>query len=442
MLKPIQRIWGEEMFSFKKRENKKSILEGVFPNIGIFIDKSEYLEQMRFVNLTIEDLHRIRCIQPFIEDNVNDVVEEFYKQVESVPELKKKITDYSTSKKLRQTLRNHIIEMFEGRIDDTYIEKRRRVAMMHVKIGLYQKWYLAAFQNLGKSIRESISNLGLEKNENDCISEAVTKICNFEQQLVLEEYELYANSIMDESQNIVRSKVKDVIGSISTKLDTQSQQTKCAVSELFECTSKVDLHVKNSVSEAEITKEASHKGYYQMQLLSKQTSEINEKTVEMSKMVQALDSSSTEIHAVIEIVKSIAGQTNLLALNSAIEAARAGEHGKGFAVVADEVRKLSNQTKNSVEQIASLIGASGSVTSQVIEAIKDIQQLVNEGITQNEKSMQAFDHISNSVNMTIANFQNVGQQIGELTGVVKKIGESSEELEVASNTLEVTVQTF
>ena len=73
---------------------------------------------------------------------------------------------------------------------------------------------------------------------------------------------------------------------------------------------------------------------------------------------EAHASASTEIYAVIEIVKGIAGQTNLLALNSAIEAARAGVHGKGFAVVADEVRKLADQTKTSVEQIAGLISDS------------------------------------------------------------------------------------
>lgn len=162
----------------------------------------------------------------------------------------------------------------------------------------------------------------------------------------------------------------------------------------------------------------------------------------MSKMIHALDASSSEIQAVIEIVKNIAGQTNLLALNSAIEAARAGEHGKGFAVVADEVRKLADQTKKSVEQIASLIGVSSGVTSQVVTAIQDIQNLVTNGIEENERSMQEFENIGKAVNITIQDFQEVEQRMDILSNVVTTIGETSEQLKQAATELETTVRKF
>lgn len=435
-------IWGGRLFISIKREKRKSIFDSEFPNIGIFITDRYQLEQLRVIDLTLKDLHILRCIKPYIEEEKDKVVDAFYMAIESVPKLKNKIDEHSTSNRLRQTLKQHITELFEARIDNAYIEKRKHVARMHVKIGLYQQWYLAAFQKLEKTIREIVYKLGLESTEKDATIDAISKIFNFEQQLVLEEYDIYAASIAQEVQNTVRAQVKEVIGSISKNLEAQSQHTLDATVELVASTEQVNAQVENSIMEAQMTKEVSITGHHQMMLLSKQTDMMNEKTVEMSKMVQALDTSSSEIHAVIEIVKNIAGQTNLLALNSAIEAARAGEYGKGFAVVANEVRKLADQTKSSVEQIASLIGVSSGVTSQVIQAIQDLQGLVQEGTIQTEKSMQSFQNISETVNGTITNFQLVSQEISTLAKVVKKIGDSSEDLDEAATKLEDTIQSF
>lgn len=236
--------------------------------------------------------------------------------------------------------------------------------------------------------------------------------------------------------------MKSVVGDISKELELQSRDTSEIVIGLVENTKTVDHYVHNSIEGATGTKYASEEGYQQMVQMSKQSSEINEKMVEMSQKVEALNSSSSEIYAVIEIVKGIAGQTNLLALNSAIEAARAGEHGKGFAVVADEVRKLADQTKTSVEQIATLIADSGNVTTEVIKAIHHIQTLVQNGMEQNEQSLVAFEKISNAIETTIADFEHVSEQVRELKNIVETIGASTQSLEYASSKLEETIQTL
>lgn len=430
------------MFQFGSKLKKNTIVTNEVANTGIVIQDSERLQQLELVDLTERDLQLIKSLKPYVEQSVVDVVQGFYKAVENVPTLREVIQKHSSSERLRQTLRHHIIEMFEGRIDEEFMEKRRRVAKMHVKINLYPKWYLAAFQNLEKSLRGIVYDLQLSSDEEGKICDAISKMCNFEQQIVLEEYDNYSAQLMEKQREIVKTHVKEVIGGISTQLEVQSQDTNKAVTELIASAKQVNSYLAESITEAKVMQQVSSNGHTKMLNLNEQTGKINEKTVEMAEMVQLLDSSSSQINAVVVMVKSIAEQTNLLALNSAIEAARAGEHGKGFAVVADEVRRLANQTKDSVAQIADLIGKSNGITTQVVHAIQEIQELVKNGIAQNAESLKAFDEISGSVDTSIVSFQNVGEKISELAHIVELIGESSGELEQAATRLDTTIKSF
>ncbi|MCO8162325.1 methyl-accepting chemotaxis protein [Pseudomonas sp. LJDD11] len=83
-------------------------------------------------------------------------------------------------------------------------------------------------------------------------------------------------------------------------------------------------------------------------------------------VVNHLQSHSSEIATVLDVIGGIAEQTNLLALNAAIEAARAGDQGRGFAVVADEVRGLAARTQQSTMDIHHMIEG---LRSKVLSAV-------------------------------------------------------------------------
>jgi methyl-accepting chemotaxis protein len=95
-------------------------------------------------------------------------------------------------------------------------------------------------------------------------------------------------------------------------------------------------------------------------------------------MIQRLETSSTEIGNVVQLIATIAKQTNLLALNATIEAARAGEAGRGFAVVASEVKDLANETATATNQIGAQVGGIRSDTQNAVGAIEEMRSLIEE----------------------------------------------------------------
>lgn len=108
------------MFQLINRSKKNTIEISNETTIGIFIEDPDRLLQLNLVGLSVHDLQLISSLKPYVERNVVEVVGAFYHAIESVPSLQKVIQSHSSSERLRQTLRHHIIEMFEGRIDEAF----------------------------------------------------------------------------------------------------------------------------------------------------------------------------------------------------------------------------------------------------------------------------------------------------------------------------------
>lgn len=427
------------------RKAKEEVLFTIFQRnegVGIYIEDTLLLKQLKLIDLANEDLNYIYALKKFIVPELHNLIQLFYMQIESINEYKEIIESKSSSARLQQTLYQHLEQMLSGVIDHHYIDGRNRIAKVHVKIGLSSMAYLSAFNRIEQAIRSLIYKMKLTNEEKWLAADAFNKLFNFEQQLVLWAYEQESKKMIELQYETVKKELKYSIETIVEKVKNNAKLTHQAVSELLQSCEEVSLYVTASLQDATQLEHISRTGYNYIFSMSEQTNEMYGHTVQMNEKVSLLNDSSREIYKVIEMVKDIAGQTNLLALNSAIEAARAGEHGKGFAVVADEVRKLANQTQKSVEQIAKLVEKSTSLTIDVVHSINEIEQFIKQSMSLNEQSLYSFDEIRSAMEKTINDFEQAYNQIKNLGEITEGIDATSLDLDNTAEYLSTIITKF
>lgn len=398
-------------------------------------------KQLAMLMLTETDLKYLQAFQPYIEKNIDEVVDGFYRALNAESRLLQIIDHHSTIDRLKVTLKKHIYEMFGGIIDAEFLQKRERIARVHVHIGLPTQWYIAAFQNLNLSFMEYVKSNIPHMEDQFSILAAISKILNLEQQLVLEAFETYVveTKRADEEQ---KKEIGRAIIDSSKNLAYISEQTNAAYQQLIAQMDELMSHAKRADDISSGTEQQALDGQGQMQAQSKNMTTITSSVAEIAHDVERLTDMTKQMESVMAIVTNIATQTNLLALNASIEAARAGEAGKGFAVVANEVRKLAEQTKSSTDTVGELLHDTNERTEKLEKSLNHIQEAVQfggEGMLQTERKfsqiLQSMRETKTQNSLIGKEIELLGQGIDQLSASFEKVAYSADELANISHEL-------
>ncbi len=161
-------------------------------------------------------------------------------------------------------------------------------------------------------------------------------------------------------------------------------------------------------------------GYEAVQQTIGGMNQIQDDVKVTTQRVGQLTRHSQEITHVVEVITNIAHQTNRLALDAAIHASAAGPHGRNFNIVATNIRHLAEQVKDEANQISHLIQTIGEETNQAIQATRQSQQRVAEGMSLASSAGTALEAISKVVD-----------QQGQLVEVISQIAKQQRDTSVA-----------
>lgn len=390
-------------------------------------NRQSMVKQIEMLNLTKQDLQYLKAFQPFVMDNIDGIVDRFYSMIGTERDLVDIINRHSSVEKLKVTLRRHIIEMFNGVIDEAFYLRRIKIAKVHVHIGLRTQWYICAFQDLTVSFIDLVEQYITHPKDQFNTIRAISKISNFEQQLVLEAFE---NTVEQHKETMERKKevVEKKIIESSEGLATISQETNNSFQRLSKQSDEIKQLAKKSIQVSAMAENQALEGREQLKSQSQNMNNIIHSLNDITENTEQLNEMSKEMESIMSVVTNIANQTNLLALNAAIEAARAGEAGKGFSVVADEVRKLSIQTKESVTSVATLLHKTNDRIDKLVHSLSNIQEEVASGEENMVQTEGQFTNILNS--MTEAKEQNdcMEKEVLAIAEILNELGIAFEEV--------------
>lgn len=221
----------------------------------------------------------------------------------------------------------------------------------------------------------------------------------------------------------------NIVSGISEKTESDAnniQQQMDVCSDIQENTAGAKDDTTTMINDSNAVTDSVQEGVEIVSELRKQTKIVDDAAGSAATATGELTARVENVKDFLVVITKISSQTNLLALNASIEAARAGEAGKGFAVVAEEIRKLSEETKNAVDQISSIIS--------------ELQEFAAEAITSMNESRESIASQSEMIGNTENKFYTIKEEVMELTEKIAMTGERVEAILGSTTTIVESVE--
>lgn len=152
------------------------------------ISMQDIERRKQLLGLTDQELAELASIGGIVAPILDTMVDEFYENQTSIPEIATLIGDLDTLKRLQRAQHQYLLDLFSGRYDSAYVNNRLRIGLVHKRIGVEPKLYLSAVHTLKTMLFSLIRRTFNDVEQCHGIVNTLEKLFMFDTTLVVETY--------------------------------------------------------------------------------------------------------------------------------------------------------------------------------------------------------------------------------------------------------------
>ncbi|SIO19192.1 GGDEF domain-containing protein [Halodesulfovibrio marinisediminis] len=174
-------------------------------NEQLRITTHEISRRKHLLDLTDDEIKTLNEAKPIILSDLENITNLFYKELvemEGAPQL---IGDAETLHRLKNYLQRYVRTLFEGPYDMDYVQSRLRIGLVHKRIGVPPKLYIAAYKILSRILRGKLRSESKKISCEVCSgrSGALEKVMLFDLVFVFDTFiQSLVNEVSQSKQNL------------------------------------------------------------------------------------------------------------------------------------------------------------------------------------------------------------------------------------------------
>lgn len=237
--------------------------------------------------------------------------------------------------------------------------------------------------------------------------------------------------------NVVDTSTREILSMSKSTSQSFSQQA-AAIKEVVSTMEESNVINKNVSQETDQiviftknTKEEIQKGSQLLENTLNKISQIQKTNLETIEEIKCLSQQISGIWEIINLINTIADQTKIIAFNAELEASSAGEAGKNFQIVATEIRRLADNTVSFTGDIKLKIQDIQKSSDKLVMDVESETKIIAEGCALSQDVRTVFNTIQsssdksyNSVNVIVNAIQQQSSGFEQILTAVKDISQN------------------